>query len=82
MRYNFRIRKDEYIDDYDDYVVDMKCLNCDYEENIPLDILSSFFDPSVDENPALTCPHCDQDLFVPKDIYDQIKGNFVYKVDK
>ena len=50
MRYNFRIRKDEYIDDY---VVDMKCLNCDYEENIPLDILSSFFDPSVDENPSL-----------------------------
>ena len=44
MRYNFRIRKDEYIDDY---VVDMKCLNCDYEENIPLDILSSFFDPSI-----------------------------------
>ena len=53
-----------------------------YEENIPLDILSLFFDPSVDENPALTCPHCDQDLFVPKDIYDQIKGNFVYNVDK
>ena len=55
---------------------------CDYEEEVPLDILLEFFDSSVDHAPTLTCPHCDEDLFVPKDVYDQIKGNFVYKLDK
>lgn len=38
---------------------------CDYEEEVPLDILLEFFDSSVDHAPTLTCPHCDEDLFVP-----------------
>ena len=60
----------------------MKCLNCDYEEVIPMDIFSELFDPDFDENPAITCPHCDHDLLVPKDVYDQIKGGFIYKPTK
>ena len=79
MKYNFRIKQNK---DFDTDLVNMKCLECDYEEEVPLDILLEFFDSSVDNAPTLTCPHCDEDLFVPKDVYDQIKGNFVYKFDK
>lgn len=79
MRYNFRVRKDE---STGEFVIDMKCLECEYEEEIPLDIFSELFDPDVEENPALTCQKCDHDLLVPKDVYDQIKGNFVYKPSK
>lgn len=79
MKYNFRIKHNK---DFDTDLVDMKCLECDYEEEVPLDILLEFFDSSVDHAPTLTCPHYDEDLFVPKDVYDQIKGNFVYKFDK
>ena len=79
MKYNFRIKHNK---DFDTDLVNMKCLECDYEEEVPLDILLEFFDSSVDHAPTLTCPHCDKDLFVPKDVYDQIKGNFVYKFDK
>lgn len=52
MRYNFRVRKDE---STGEFAVDMKCLGCGYEEEIPLDIFSELFDPEVEENPALTC---------------------------
>lgn len=79
MKYNFRIKHNK---DFDTDLVNMKCLECDYEEEVPLDILLEFFDSSVDHAPTLTCPHCDEDLFVSKDVYDQIKGNFVYKFDK
>jgi len=51
MRYNFRARKDE---STGEYVIDMKCLECGYEEEIPLDIFSGLFDPEIGENPALT----------------------------
>ena len=47
-----------------------------------MDIFSELFDPDFDENPAITCPHCDHDLLVPKDVYDQIKGGFIYKPTK
>ena len=62
MKYNFRIKHNK---DFDTDLVDMKCLECDYEEEVPLDILLEFFDSSVDPAPTLTCPHCDEDLFVP-----------------
>lgn len=52
------------------------------EEEIPLDIFSELFDPKIEENPALACPHCNRDLLVPRDVYDQMKGKFVYKPAK
>ena len=79
MRYNFRVRKGERSGEF---VIAMKCLECGYEEDVPLDVFSELFDPAIEENPAITCPNCDNDLLVPKDVYDQIKGNFVYKVGK
>lgn len=79
MKYNFRIRHDQ---EFDMDIVDMKCLECDYEEEIELDILLELFNPRTDPAPYLTCPCCDKDLLVPKDVYDQIKGNFIYDVRK
>lgn len=79
MRYNVRVREDETTGEF---VVDMKCLECGHEGEIPMDVFSELFDPEIEENPALTCPQCGHDLLVPKDIYAQIKGNFVYKSDK
>ena len=77
-RYNFRVRHDE---EWGDDVVDMKCLGCDYEEEMDLDILLECSDPSLDESPVACCPGCDRELLVPKDVYDQIKGGFIYKTD-
>ncbi len=37
MRYNFKVRKDE---STGEFVIDMKCLECEYEEVIPLGIFS------------------------------------------
>lgn len=48
----------------------MQCLECHYQEVIPLDILLKFFDPAFDENPVLDCPHCYTTAFIPKNIYD------------
>lgn len=79
MKLNFRVIRDE---ETNEKYVKMKCLECGYEETIPLDILLEFFRPDVDEVPSMTCPHCDVDAFVPEDVYDQIKGNFVYKFKK
>ena len=79
MRYNFRIKHNE---KYNIDLVEMKCLKCGYEEEIELDILLELFNPHKEENPIITCPHCEEESFTPKDIYDQIKGNFVYKPTK
>ena len=79
MRYNFRVKHNDF---YDVDLVDMKCLDCDHEEEIDLDILLELSDFKSEPSPVITCPRCDRDLFVPKDVYDQIKGNFIYKVKK
>lgn len=79
MKYNFRVKHNK---EYDVDLVDMKCLECDHEEEVELDILLECFDEVNDPSPVLTCPCCNHDLLVPKDVYDQIKGNFIYKVNK
>lgn len=76
MIYNFRVNH------ADSGHVDMKCLECGHEEPMPLNVFSELFDPSLDENPVFTRPRCDAESFVPKDVHDQIKGGFVYKVEK
>lgn len=76
MRYNFRVKHN---DKYDIDLVDMKCLECEYMGEVELDILEEL-NPNMDPSPVLTCPHCNHDLFVPKDVYDQIRGNFIYKI--
>lgn len=75
-KYNFRVRHDA---EWDVDKVDMKCLNCDYEEEMELDVLLECSNPSSEESPVVCCPSCERELLVPKDVYDQIKGGFIYK---
>ena len=75
-RYNFRVRHDA---EWDVDLVDMKCLNCGYEEEMELDVLLECSNPASEESPVVCCPSCGHELLVPKDVYDQIKGGFVYK---
>ena len=77
-RYNFRVRHNG---DWDADYVGMKCLGCDYEEEMDLDVLLECSDPASEESPVVCCPSCEHELLVPKDVYDQIKGGFVYKID-
>jgi len=78
-KYNFRVRHDA---EWDVDIVDMKCLGCDYEEEMELDVLLEIADPRAEEAPAVCCPRCDRELLIPRDAYDQIKGGFVYKIDR
>ena len=78
-RYNFRVRHDA---EWDADYVGMKCLNCDYEEEMELDVLLECSNPASEESPVVCCPSCEHELLVPKDVYDQIKGGFVYKIEK
>ena len=78
-KYNFRVRHDA---EWDTDYVGMKCLHCDYEEEMELDILLECSDPSVEESPVVDCPSCGHALLVPKDVYDQIKGGFIYKPEE
>ena len=80
MKLNFRIRrKDISHEDWFNEVIDMKCLDCDYEEEVEADILLECFEMTDDDFPSCGCVNCNGDNLVPKDVYDQIKGNFIYK---
>ncbi|MCF0238148.1 MAG: hypothetical protein HUK24_06070 [Sphaerochaetaceae bacterium] len=91
MKLNFRIyQKDVTKESWFDpdfcspYIelIDMKCLDCDYEEPVEADIVLECFEMTGGDFPLLHCPHCNDGNFVPKDCYDQIKGNFVYTFKK
>ena len=89
MKLNFRIRRKDI--SHEDWfnedcfpggyieVIDMKCLDCDYEEEVEADILLECFEMPDDDFPSCGCVNCNGDNLVPKDVYDQIKGNFIYK---
>jgi len=89
MRLNFRIikkdisneswySKDVFPEPYIE-VISMRCLECGYREEAEADIVLECFDPRREDYPCLICPHCGKGDLVPEDVYDQIKGNFVYK---
>ncbi len=78
-RYPFRVRRDK---EFGIDLVDMKCLWCGHEEEAELDILLECSNPASDDSPVLICPECGRELLVPKDVCEQIKGGFVYKIEK
>lgn len=86
MKYNFRIIRKEiphnpFFDDEDDFFFDsyseyirMKCLQCDYEEDVEADILLECCFSKKLGYPIQYCPHCNHGDFIPKDVYCQLKG--------
>ena len=88
MDYNFKIYKrditkeDWYdplcFDEYIEYTY-LKCLDCDYKEEIELDILLECCPPSRFPYPSMICPKCNGKNFIPEDIYNQIKNKKLKK---
>ena len=57
-------------DSYNEIII-LKCLNCDFEEEAPYDIIEECW---IDgPYPIGYCPHCDKPKFVPLDIYKKKK---------
>ena len=57
-----------------DETIDLKCLNCNYQElNVDWEMIEEVWD-GVDY-PKLYCPKCGKPHFVPLDIWKQIKNN-------
>lgn len=65
---------DEFVkkDIYDEYI-DLKCLNCGFEERAEADIVLECFDSKHEDYPISYCPKCNKPKQVPKDIYLQLK---------
>lgn len=57
---------------YDEYV-EMKCLDCDYEETVDFDVLAESMEFDDSDYPSLYCPSCNEGTMVPKDIYAKKK---------
>ncbi len=92
MKFNFRIikkdiskeswyDKDIFFDPYIE-IVNMRCLDCSFKGEVEADILLECFNHRKQDFPTLYCPHCNTGSYVPEDVYDQIKGNFIYDVRK
>ena len=59
-------------DIYDETII-LKCLNCDYEEEVDYDIVSECWDESISDYPESYCPRCDQPEMVPLDVHKRLK---------
>ncbi len=51
--------------------VELKCLNCDYQEEAPYDIIEECWESGP--YPISYCPHCNKPKLVPIDIYNKKK---------
>ncbi len=57
---------------FDEYV-EMKCLDCDYEETVDFDMLEEMMEFDDSDYPSLYCPSCNEGTMVPKDIHLKTK---------
>ena len=53
--------------------VEMKCLNCDFEDELDLDEVLEYQEMTGDEDYAMFCPYCGEEQLVPKSIYKEKK---------
>ena len=52
-----------------DSIVEMKCLNCDFEDEIDFEEVLECSDMTGNEDHAMFCPNCGEEKLVPKSIY-------------
>ncbi len=57
----------------------LKCLDCDYKEEIELDILLECCNSKKFPYPSMVCPNCNKPNFIPEDIYYKIKDKKLKK---
>lgn len=55
---------------YEEYL-ELKCLNCDYQEEAPYDVIKECWETGP--YPISYCPHCNKPKLVPIDIYNKKK---------
>lgn len=62
-------------DIYDEYVL-MKCVSCDYEEKVEIDIIDELVAMYKMDYPELECPNCNKRKarMIPIDIYNEEKN--------
>lgn len=62
-------------DIYDEYVL-MKCVSCDYEEKVEIDIIDELVAMYEMDYPELECPNCNKRKarMIPIDIYNEEKN--------
>ena len=57
-----------------DSSVEMKCLECDFEDEIDFDDILQWLEINDEEEyPVFYCPNCDKESLIPKSIYKEIK---------
>lgn len=59
-------------------IVDMKCIKCGFEIEVPFDAVLECEEYSDEEYPCLSCTKCNRYSLVPKDIFEQIKEGYYY----
>lgn len=56
-----------------DETIELKCLNCGFQEEIDYDIVSECWDSFMSDYPVSYCPKCNIGDVVPLDVYNRIK---------
>ena len=58
---------------YDDFI-DMTCLKCKHSKIVEADIILECFDKHTQPYPIEYCPCCNEESFVPTDVYTQLNN--------
>jgi len=56
-----------------DETIELKCLDCGFQEEIDYDIVSECWDSFMSDYPVSYCPKCNTGDVVPLDVYNRIK---------
>jgi len=64
---------DEFVkkDIFDETII-LKCLNCDFQEEVDYEFVSECWDESDSMYPVSYCPKCNKPKVVPIDVYNRI----------
>ncbi|MFA5693037.1 MAG: hypothetical protein WC907_05410 [Acholeplasmataceae bacterium] len=56
-----------------DETIELKCLDCGFQEEIDYDIVSECWNSFMSDYPVSYCPKCNTGDVVPLDVYNRIK---------
>jgi hypothetical protein len=56
-----------------DETIELKCLDCGFQEEIDYDIVSECWDSFMSDYPVSYCPKCNTGDVVPLDVYNRLK---------
>lgn len=56
-----------------DETIELKCLDCGFQEEIDYEIVSECWDAFLSDYPISYCPKCNKGDVVPLDVYNRLK---------